>query len=325
MLPELKFLRISDNNISKIEENAFSNLSALQYLILSNNSIDTLHDDIFAKLAKLYYLILSWNKLSRFILSKHEGLHKLDLGHNFLTIINQQTFTSLKGINKTGFVAINMDFNRIFSIKEHSFLDCKSICTLYLQNNYLKRIHDYTFGGLDYVSEIDLSCNEIAIIEGFGNLSKLERLNLSENNLTEIHDLTFKYLYSLEYLYLAKNNIVAISSSAFVLKMLEGLKLQMNSVASLSWGAFYFNTSSSAKDNMEDRVKLNLSYNNISKTTEHCWIKQGIEEIWIQGTEETWIQTDTKDKELWNESKIGCPNSGIHHSKSDFVVIMLKN
>ena len=325
MLPKLYSLKISDNNISEIEQNAFSNLSVLHFLILSNNSIHTLHDETFANLAELYDLVLSWNKLRGFIVPKHVGFHHLDLGHNFLTIINQQTFTGLRGINKTGFVAIQMDFNRIFSIKQHTFLDCKSICKVYLQNNYLKRILDYTFEGLDYVSEIDLSCNEISIIEGFGNLSKLEKLNLSDNRLTEIHDLTFKYLYSLEDLYLARNNIVAISSSAFVLKMLERLKLQMNSITSLSWSVFYFNTSSSARDNIKDWVKLNLSYNVINKTTEHCWIKQGIEETWIQGTEETWIQTDIKDKELWNKSKIGCPNSGTHHSNSDFIVIMLRN
>ena len=271
-----------------------------------------LHNQTLKHLTQLTALFLRWNKLAAFIiLSRHKYFYKLDIAHNVLTTIDRHTIMGPRGIPKYIGI-IRMSFNRISSIQQHSFLDSKFIHELYLQNNCLRSIHDFTFEGLDYVSKINLSCNEISIISGFDNLSNLTTLDLSHNSLTEIHDLTFKYLYSLEDLFLARNNIVAISSSAFVLKMLETLELQMNSIASLSWSVFYINTSLSVKENMEDWIQVNLSYNVINKTTEHCWIKQGVEE--------RWIQTDIKNKEQWNKSKIGCPNSGMYHSKSVIIL-----
>ena len=315
-LSNLKHLHISNNNISEINQDAFSNLDSLTLLNLSNNNLEMLHNQILKHLTQLTALFLSWNKLATFvILSRHKYFYQLDLAHNVLTTINKHTIMGPRGIYKNIGI-IQMSFNRISSIQQHSFLNSKFIHELYLQNNCLRSIHDFTFEGLDHVSIINLSCNEISIISGFGNLSNLTRLDLSHNSLTEIHDLTFKYLYSLEHLFLARNNIVAISSSVFVLKMLDTLELQMNSIASLSWSVFYINISSSVKENMEDWIQLNLSYNVINKTTEHCWIKQGVEE--------TWIQTDIKNKELWNKSKIGCPNSGMYYPKSDVIVIILR-
>ena len=61
-----------------------------------------------------------------------------------------------------------------------------------------------TFEGLDHVSEIDLSFNKISVIDGFGNLSKLTVLDLSNNSLTKIHNFTFKYLNSLKRLFSCK-------------------------------------------------------------------------------------------------------------------------
>ena len=200
-------------------------------------------------------------------------------------------------------VEIEMSFNRISSIQQQSFLGTKFISDLYLQNNDLTSMHDYTFEGLDHVSEIDLSFNKISVIDGFGNLSKLEVLDLSNNNLKEIHNFTFKYLYSLKRLFLARNNIVTISSSSFVSKKLEILQLEMNSIASLSWDVFYIRKSLFLTNSTDNYIILDLSHNEINKTTEHCWIKQGIER--------QWIKTDTKSKELWeNKNDTYCRNLG---------------
>ena len=306
-LSSLNKLFITDNNISEIDENAFSNLSVLKYLHLSNNSIGILHEETLKHMTQIYDIFLSFNELIEFrILSKYESLYKLNLSYNLLSTIDRQTFKGLKNINKTdGSVIIEMSFNQVFLIKQHSFLDCQFIGTLNLHHNNLTSICNYTFEGLYFVSEIDLCCNTISIIDGFGHLSKLESLDLSDNRLTEVHDLTFKYLYSLKDLFLSKNDIMAISNSAFMLKMLETLELQMNNIESMSWEVLYSNKSLTSKDNTDDWVKLNLSHNDINETIEHCWIKQGIEE--------KWIQTDLKNKELWNESKSYCPNSGIHY------------
>ena len=196
-----------------------------------------------------------------------------------------------------------MSFNRICFIQQHSFLGAKFISELNVQNNDLTSIHDYTFEGLDLVSEIDLSFNRISVIDGFGNLCKLEVLDLTNNSLTEIHNFTFKYLYSLKKLFLARNNIVTISSSAFVSKKLEILQLEMNSISSLSWDVFYIKKSLFLTNSTDKYTTLDLSHNEINKTREHCWIKQGIEE--------KWIKTDNKSRELWeNKNESYCPNLG---------------
>ena len=217
-----------------------------------------------------------------------------------------------RGIPKYLSVEIKLSFNRISFIQQHSFLGAKFISGLYLQNNDLTSIHDYTFEGLDHVSEIDLSFNKISVIDGFGNLSKLEVLHLSNNSLTEIHNFTFKYLYSLKKLFLARNNIVTISTSTFVFKKLEILQLQMNSIASLSWDVFHIEKSLFLTDSTDNYITLDLSHNEINKTTEHCWIKQGIET--------QWIQTDNKSKELWeNKNESYCPNLGTPYLFTSYV------
>ena len=162
--------------------------------------------------------------------------------------------------------------------------------------------------------KFDLSFNKISVIDGFGNLSKLEVLDLTNNSLTEIHNFTFKYLYSLKKLFLARNNIVTISSSAFVSKKLEILQLEMNSIASLSWDVFYIRKSLLLTNSTNHYTTLDLSHNEINKTAEHCWIKQGIER--------QWIQTDNKSRELWeNKNESYCPNLGTPYLFAHFYFI----
>ena len=64
-LDNLEFLFLIDNNLTKIESNAFHHLNNLNILNLSRNQIEQIDATVFNGLKNLEQLILSGNKLKK--------------------------------------------------------------------------------------------------------------------------------------------------------------------------------------------------------------------------------------------------------------------
>ncbi|XP_073403171.1 platelet glycoprotein Ib alpha chain [Dendrobates tinctorius] len=98
LLSALKTLHLSNNQISTIQENAFTGLMRLTMLKLQHNHIDSLSEEVFMGLPKLNHLDLSYNQLRHLpnrLLSRSESLVILYLSGNRLTEIPNNFFEEL--------------------------------------------------------------------------------------------------------------------------------------------------------------------------------------------------------------------------------------
>ncbi|XP_073507108.1 platelet glycoprotein Ib alpha chain [Phyllobates terribilis] len=98
LLPALTTLQLSNNQISTIEDNAFTGLERLKMLKLQHNQIDSLSEEVFKSLPSLDHLDLSYNQLLYLpdrLLSSSENLVILYLSGNRLTEIPDNFFEDL--------------------------------------------------------------------------------------------------------------------------------------------------------------------------------------------------------------------------------------
>jgi len=164
--------------------------------------------------------------------------------------------------------------NEIESLAENSFQRMNKLERLDMGTNKLKAINETMFSrDLRELKEIDLSHNEITVFnmdivsnednqgismkffkkcffsinkQIFFNfkqgrvLSNLEKLNLSENNLSELKANKFRSLHNLKHLDLSSSKIASIEMKAFFgLDKLDELNLRENQIAKLEESLFH--------------------------------------------------------------------------------------
>lgn len=276
-LKDLKTLVLRMHNQHKdwmsmeFHENSFKGLNELQTLDLSDNNIWTLPQDIFCPLYSLQHLNLSYNKLqdlAQLSLSDYAGrtcntlLETLDLSHNDYTRMPDNTLTSLRTLHTlylqdnrlnilednsfkglTSLQVLNMSCNELVALPKDLFKSCKDLSQVYLQNNTLKALSPGLFKGLDKLQILDLSKNELSSTwinaDTFSGLIRLVVLNLSSNLLTNLDNLIFKDLYSLQILSLEHNLIQNVEPETFKhLKNLHALTLSFNKLSIID-GQFF--------------------------------------------------------------------------------------
>ncbi|XP_031639016.1 slit homolog 3 protein-like [Contarinia nasturtii] len=96
----LHSLDVSYNQIETIENGAFNNSVHLRFLNLSNNNISNLNNELFRKLFDLKSLDLSHNKLTSiepYAFFIQINLVRLDLAHNNISKFNGNMFSDLMG------------------------------------------------------------------------------------------------------------------------------------------------------------------------------------------------------------------------------------
>ncbi|XP_035437932.2 connectin [Spodoptera frugiperda] len=121
----------------------------------------------------------------------------------------------------------------------------------------IERIDAYAFANLSLVEEIMLSDNQIKILKrhAFAHHRDLSVLGLDSNNIIEINRDVFIELPSLETLYLTNNKITTIHDKAFVhLINLKELEIDRNGLFSLNSETF---------SGLRNLQKLDLSSNNL--------------------------------------------------------------
>ncbi|KAI4487750.1 hypothetical protein M0802_011855 [Mischocyttarus mexicanus] len=118
--------------------------------------------------------------------------------------------------------------------------------------------------GISYVKKLDLSHNGLNYIESniFSDFPELERLDLSNNNLTLPDDI-FDATPNITHLHLSKNNIITISPKLFYkLKNLKYLDLKENRLEVFEDNVF---------SKLESLKSLNLSGNNITQISPYTF------------------------------------------------------
>lgn len=260
----LKYLNLSHNKLSKLDDNNFSYLTELVYLNLSYNRLTYLPSD-FGELNNLQELYLNNNNLSSLphTFFTIKSLIRLDLSHNNFTeipIINN----SLLHMSSEGDTSINLLKNLQYFNMSHNKLtefpsnlcSLKKLEELNLSNNSITNI-DNNINYMKNLKILILNNNKIKNIPvELLNLS-LNTLNLNNNEI-ECLPLPLHFeplnsstlssssispnkpfeISSLKYLFLANNKIKELNNSISIYNSLVELNLENNLISNIEENIF---------------------------------------------------------------------------------------
>lgn len=220
----LRILRLSGNEIERLEAGVFRHLDQLNELYLDRNQLRSLVGSatgvasslsqntdesrglLFANLQSLYVLDLSRNQLDDLSRNVFTGLGKLktlNLSHNRLTIVPFQVFKPLQEIE-----LMDLSGNELRSILENFFISNKRLKVLRLGDNKIDKITMSSFYGLTRLEELQLTGNNLTYIDrnAFDHLEQLRVLNLRNNQLKQFPTTLFYGLTNLRVLDLSENS-----------------------------------------------------------------------------------------------------------------------
>eukprot|EP00057_Strongylocentrotus_purpuratus_P007813 XP_011662287.1 PREDICTED: insulin-like growth factor-binding protein complex acid labile subunit [Strongylocentrotus purpuratus] len=224
-LPRLVTLNLSQNQISKL--GFLSSMPSLETLTLSHNQLRTIHPHDFSNLNNLRFLQLASNFIVEFENINLPSLQRLDIGFNFLTHMNFNHLLDHR------ILYINVESNRIAEvISTHA-----PLVSIIVNNNGIGSLNSSLLSGYNvFASSNNLTnFNQVRITPG------LIGLYLNKNHLSCIPDYTFSLASSLEFLELADNLIVKVTNLSFVgLQLVRTLNLERNQIVHLSSGVFSY-------------------------------------------------------------------------------------
>ena len=185
-LSRLNGINMSRNNLSALPDGVFDGLSRLQIINMNHNNLSALPDGVFDDLSRLFSIKLRRNNLSTLpdgVFSDLGDLQVLYLDANHLSELPPGVFDDL-----TNLVYLNLGQNGLSGLPADVFDELSNLVHLYLSFNNNPDPAVYPENTLD---EDDLPAG------AFGNLSKLRKLDLSDNNLSVLPDGWFTGLTSL--------------------------------------------------------------------------------------------------------------------------------
>ncbi|XP_049635587.1 leucine-rich repeat transmembrane protein FLRT1 [Suncus etruscus] len=186
----LRELHLQDNNVRAIARASLARLPLLEKLHLDDNSVSTvsIEEDAFADSRQLRMLFLSRNHLS----SIPSGLPR--------------TLEELR-----------LDDNRISTIPLRAFQGLGSLRRLVLDGNLLanQRIADDTFSRLQNLTELSLVRNSLAAPPLNLPSARLQKLYLQDNAISHIPANTLARMRVLERLDLSNNNLTTLPRGLF--------------------------------------------------------------------------------------------------------------
>ena len=230
IMDQLSVLDISNNNISTISSEAFNGLGDLKTLNLSNNAIGmngsvnnlehifnglsnltemhikhnkltTIPEGMFKDLGKVEYLDISWNLITTLVDNSFLGLlylKHLDLSHNMIKSIQTNMFVSTPNL-----IHLDLSFN-VLTHFDSAVLPL-SLHTVLMIHNEIKEFPK-SFQNSN-VSYLDLSSNSISRLtyELLENVTSVEHLDISDNQLISIEKYSFSDCENIQYLTLEQN------------------------------------------------------------------------------------------------------------------------
>ncbi|XP_060524393.1 protein artichoke isoform X2 [Cylas formicarius] len=261
-LPRLLELDLSRNNLANIAHETFIGLKQLQTLDLSVNSLRTIEDNAFEGLENLAHLNLKDNNillLPAAALEKLPRLTSLQLDYNRIAALSGDILRFVADKVKKLVIATNV----VRELPPATFQLFKNLRHLDLRRNLLSTLNAESFVGLENtLEELYLSQNRIMIITGATvSLKNLQKLDLSDNHLTDLPNSSLVSVNELKHLNLSRN----VHLSKIPVSLLHNVpKLETIDLSYIGLGAIppeLFAKSNSLKS-------IYLSHNNISEIVE---------------------------------------------------------
>lgn len=177
-LSSLQHLILENNNLEEIRPGAFSQLGLLNFLNIGSNILVYLPDMLFQGLIQLKLLCLSNNKIN---VISHEAfagllnLRRLSLDNNELQYFPTEAFSRLPRLMK-----LELGWNPITFIPEEA-IQMTCLKQLYINNMALQDVSFKAFEKSKQISLIDISNNQISVVQPLAGVEHLKYLNLTGN------------------------------------------------------------------------------------------------------------------------------------------------
>ncbi len=249
VLPKLLQFYASENRITELKSNTFTNVPMLQILDLSGNHMHYIHTESFNGLTHLVELTMKNNhikQLSNETFAPLLGLKSLYFDANGLTEI-PPSFMYLLNLEY-----LHLSNNHIDIVNTGIFEYMPSLYLLDLSFNYIRNVPPFCFRPLTSLHTLDLSSNKIEMLHTYSFIN-MKYLNISFNILSEFPDFTFPYF--LERLDLSNNRITYVGFNMLP-HSLEVVDLSWNNIKDMSSSAYFLHSSLLSI--------VNLSHNNMS-------------------------------------------------------------
>lgn len=284
-LSNLKNLYLRGNNLTSLFiESWMDQVPNLTHLYLSYNQLTTVDfmSDVSCTLTHLY---IDHNQIDLFINTTMENLIELVMDHNRIYTLcgadDQCAGGILKNANKLEKLSLsNVQLSYIYPTTMN---DLVKLLELDLSHNQIQVLDDI-FNNTIHLKVLKLHNNQLIAVPNVCSLINLEILTLNDNEIPYIDHQQFACkMSSLKQLWLNNNQIMFISSEAFVsMTKLEILDLSGNQLKSLStnWisqennlqrlnlnNNLFTHTSSMRLDNVAKLQVLNISGNPLKNIT----------------------------------------------------------
>ncbi|KAM4574277.1 podocan isoform 1-T2 [Fundulus diaphanus] len=226
MLEELAYLYLANNKLTSAPRVLPSSLVSADF---AANQLSWIYPYTFGHKPKLRSVYLHNNKLTDEGLPDHmfnasDTLEILTISSNFLRVVPNNLPSSL--------LRLHLKSNRVEKIPKGAFEDLRNLRELYLQNNLLTNdgMDDETFSQLSSLEYLDLSNNNLSVVPK-GLPRNIVLLHLEKNTIRSIPGDALTSVRNLEYLLLHNNKLRSrsIHPMAFQgLKKLHTLHLYNN-------------------------------------------------------------------------------------------------
>lgn len=221
----LEVLNLASNHISTIELHAFSGLSMLQNLDLSSNDLKAIDEGVFQPLAKLRTIRLTSNKIGiidETVFHSNQDLRTIYLDKNEIIVISNNAFQLIRSPNILDLSdnQINGDdfLRHINKVKQVNLSNC-NLTTLYIPNSATA-----VFASNNKITHLQTPVNAV-----------VETLYLVNNSLSHLEDIYMLNLSMVEILDVSYNQITNIDFSKMTnFTSLRQLALVGNKIATLN-------------------------------------------------------------------------------------------
>ncbi|KAJ6637234.1 Protein toll [Pseudolycoriella hygida] len=273
---KLENLILYRNQITEVNEDAFSQVPNLKKLDLGRNIIVRLHKYSFSKCVELNVLKLNGNRLSTLpdgIFEKQKKLEILYLNANRLESITKETFEGLDSL-----IVLNLELNNFKYISEDVFQNIPRLRRIQFGNSkiqiprnifahhvnltYVDLLKVNVTNGLNVTNleRLVIKSSEVMTISG---LSKVKYLKINESVIRSLDENTFQNQSHMISLDLSSNNLTNLPDRLFRdLKNLKWLHLHHNSLANISENIFKY---------LENLTSIDLSYNCLTIIPPHAF------------------------------------------------------
>lgn len=250
------YFDISNSSVKTIESTAFQEFSsdAVKSLFFNRNDITSIGLGVFQRFKELEQIQFQHNKLSSLKRNQFEkvSVRNLDLSYNQLSSIDlvfdeltvqalNLSYNSIENVEngafqKVGFTndfrhklvvlkpsmlglstTLDLSHNKIYSLKNNSFVNSGQLQILYLNNNRISMIAPSSFNQLYSLRLLHLNNNSINSLDPalFNNLGNLTTLQLSNNKISTLPNGIFKSLQNLQTLVLSYNKLKTLGPTSF--------------------------------------------------------------------------------------------------------------